>query len=421
MVAARRDDWGRGMKKLALVFVVMVAFSAFGQIGQPGVYNPFGQRDITRWKLLTESDGINRLLPSIKFDSLESFAGTWYSVGSNVWTNAAGWQVGGGADITTEGEVFLDADGEYLTSPKTSSGYAYGLLDYLNYSADFDVSMSTNGVDWLPAKASGQNVFLRISFASGPPIFGTTAYMKFYSVALYGFDRPAEYGQTNNFIGRDVYFSDPIDDKNPVTLKTLSAELATLRAEVYGQYHAQGDVWMDSNRMMWDTNFYTVGASSNGSVQIGWSRQPVFEIFGGYASFVTPIVQVSGISSNGLTLKTTGSTGFRPTLIYSTNLISGAWVSVPTTNYSSTYPTLADGMYSLTVSNFNVSRAYFKVLATNETDFVTGGTNSAVAKFNFEVQGKSIYSGVPTSTNGLPPYALWCDTNDANRLKVKMP
>lgn len=38
------------MKKLALIFLSVAALSAFGQ---SGIYNPFGQREISRWKLLS--------------------------------------------------------------------------------------------------------------------------------------------------------------------------------------------------------------------------------------------------------------------------------------------------------------------------------------------------------------------------------
>ncbi len=155
MVAARCNDRGRGMKKRVLVLLVLAAFPVFGQ---SGLFNPFGQREIDRWKL---SAGV------VYLSTNSTAAGKLYSFVTNGWalacstnpascsgllavalsTNSArGMQKGG--MITAQGltpglPVFISATpGEFTQTQPTNSGYVVRSL--------CDSALTTNSFELAP-------------------------------------------------------------------------------------------------------------------------------------------------------------------------------------------------------------------------------------------------------------------------------
>ena len=371
----------------------------------------------------TGATNLNQLLVQSELFAAEDFSGTWYSAGSNAWTNAAGWRAVN-ADVGTPGQVYMDATDEYIVSPKTDSGYAYSLLDFYSFMGGLlSIETSTNGTDWVTGAAGGENVFVKLAYGGGMPSMGSPPYVQIYSAVVYDFIEPEQYGVTNSFVGRKVAVDEAQDDQNPVPLSQFRAGIITAHASNWSKYPAVADVLLNSNRLMWDTNFYTVGMSTNGGtphLSIGWNRQPVIEVYGGYTEFVNPYITQFSRGATSTVLSVLGSSGWRPYPEYMTNLVTGTWIRMSTNEFTSTYPVLSDGKYTMTWTNL-APVAFIRTIASNETGMASGGTNMVIIRFNLQVDGKLIYDGVPTSTNGLAPYTVWCDTNDSNRLKVKMP
>ncbi|MEI7850656.1 MAG: hypothetical protein WCH86_02375 [Kiritimatiellales bacterium] len=134
------------MKKLALVFLVLTAFPAFGQ---SGIFNPFSSRDVSRLGLLTQSNAA-----TVRVGAQPVVSGYLYLLSTNGWeiasaTNSAcsrgviGLAVGtnSGQGITFSGMVqttnaisaghvlFLsDIPGEFTSAQPTNSGYVVRMI-----------------------------------------------------------------------------------------------------------------------------------------------------------------------------------------------------------------------------------------------------------------------------------------------------
>jgi len=301
---------------------------------------------------------LNQLLMTAELFTSETFDGDWTLSSSNVWTNAAGWTASGpGIDIATPGEVFMNASGDCLISPKTTNGYAYSVLDnYEFWGASLGVYTSTNGTDWTYGAAGSENVFVKYCFGGGwPPAFESAPpYVELYSVLLYGFEVPEQYGETNSFLGRSVLVGEAQVDNNPVTLRQFNAGIVASHAQKWSDYPALKDVELNGNRLMWDDNYYTQGVATNesgvGVLSIGWNRNPILQVMGGQTDFVNPYITQFSVGATTTTLRVLGSTGWRPYPEYTTNLLADpiVWTRMETNEFTSTYPTLSDGQYQTT-------------------------------------------------------------------------
>jgi hypothetical protein len=416
MVAAGNHDWGRGMKKSVAIFAIFAAVRVYGQ--GSGIYYPaFSHRDVEKWGLVTGQSLIETNLNSLLMVQTnvfaEMFETAWNSAGDGTYTNETGWRAFN-AYTAVPGQVTLSASGSYIQTPKTAKGYADLSLDSTVTSGGVvSYASSTDGTNWTNAISTGNNVFLRIAYAGGMPSFGAAPSVTINSAAVYGFVRPEWHGLTNSFIGRRILIDPATQDNNPVSKYQLDRAILAASGDRWAEHRANAEPNLGGLRMVLSTNYF-IGAENDLALSLGWNRQDIVKITGGNAGFVVPVISVRGVTASNITLTVTGANGWKPLPYYSTNLLSGAWAAVSTNNFSSTYPALVDGTYSLSISNMNTATAFFKVIATNDT-------GCAVAENKVQIKATIYYEGVPTSTNGLAPFAVWCDTNQQNTLKVILP
>jgi len=351
----------------------------------------------------------------------EMFDSGWSDAGGGLWTNETGWTASN-AFLGTVGQVSFSSPGAWLQSPMTSNGFASVEMDIDSFnSASYGLYTSTDGETWAAGGVGGNNVFLRIVYSGGLPSFGGSPYIELNSLSINGFENPERYGLTNSFAGRDVRVSYAVDDANPVPLLQFKNGIFAAHGSRWAEWEASQEIDAGPERILFDGD-YSIETGTNDFLSINWNRNPIIQVFGGATEFVNPYMTGAALTSTTVTYSVLGSSGWRPYPEVRSNLMSGAWVRLSIDDFSSSYPVLADGQYTLSFEMpTGWGSCYWRSISSNETATAGTGTNLVVIRYDMQLDGNLIFDGVPTETNNLAAFSVWCDTNDSNTLKVVLP
>lgn len=335
-------------------------------------------------------------------------------VASPVLTNIttltnAGWSTDG--SVTAAGLVLTN--GASLLSPALGSGLSAIEISKTNSYFSHLNQWSTNQTDWTTLSGTNQMVYawtqwwFRIVCTNSaviPP--GESGYLRLNSLALRGHRRPDLIGFTNDHAGIVVRVDNPVGTRDAVNLQTLESRLAAYvpggsSGSSWSLYQASNTVNLAGYALQLDPRY--VLSVSGDTVSLTFGGGPLLDLVG--ASTCTPRIVRFGVFGTNLSADVVGVTGWRPYPQWSTDLVAGAWTTLATNKFTSTYPTLTNGLFSLDWNSLGYTTEYWRVTAIDET----GGTNTAgLALFHvpvnvpaLTVNGVPVVPGEATASNAI--------------------
>jgi hypothetical protein len=352
-----------------------------------GMSVPMAATSLVIRAAILESNALARVNPSVL-------------VAAPVLTNLttltnAGWSTTG--TIATNG-LILD-NGEYLLSPALGSGLS--AIEYSSSASNLTTVLewSTNLTTWttLASTSDLRNAwsswYFRLSATNAaPPPPGN--YYRIQTLSLLGHQRPDLIGVTNDFAGIVIRVDNPVGSRDAVNLQTLNSRLAAFvpggsSGSSWSLYPASNTVDLAGHALQLDPR-YVVSVSGD-TVALTFGGAPVFEITGAATS--TPRIARFRVSGTNLSADVVGVIGWRPYPQWSTDLVAGAWTTLSTNAFTSTYPAVTNGLFTLAWNSLGYTTEYWRIIALDET----GGTNgTGLALFHVPVN-------VPALTvNGVP-------------------
>jgi len=365
---------------------------------------------------IIESNGLARVNPGVCLANL-GFSDGWSQSDSNVWTNAAGWIASG---ILTNGTI--DIGTNTVVSPWFSGT---GLCDiHLTWASLLGaielVEWSTNNADWSALsgltglRAPWAAYKLRISATpeSAPTPDPQSAVAILSNITVFGHSQPVLIGHTNDFAGIVIRVDDPVGSRDAVNLQTLDNRLAMIsvvsgNSSAWSTYPAIQALDLAGHPLTFDSRYQVT--VSNDTLTLAFAGQSVFEITGGGA--VIPRINFFQWSSTQITMRVSGSLGVRPYPEWSGDLMqSNSWTRLDTNDFTSTYPVLDKGQYTLLFAPVTNSPAYYRVVGVTESAQQLGMTIDVPLTVNGPVIGPGMGSYATTGqvsaiTTNLQGYA----------------
>lgn len=345
----------------------------------------------------------------------------WGTADGVTWTNASGWT---STAPVTNGLADLSVQTNSVVSPIfTNAGFRDLVAVWSNLDITAVYEASTNaGSTWFELATLTNSVEtwaayqVRISATNTvPEVPGTTNYAMLDAVTLTGHRFPARIGvETNDFSGIVIRVDNPVGSRDAVNLQTLDTRLAAVEQTIssptnWALYPAVQAVDLAGHPLDLDSRY--TSAISNDVLSLTFAGQPVWDVLGG--GTVTPSVVYFSLSGGTqIAMRVSGSADYRPYPQWSSDLIATNWTSYATNAFSSTYPALTNGLYTLEFPAVTNSPAYYRVIAIGE------GTNTLQVAFRVPVQFDGPVSGAGlgglvatqqldgyVTTNVMPGYA----------------
>jgi hypothetical protein len=327
----------------------------------------------------------------------ESFA-TMATADGITWTNTAGWSSTAEA---TNGLINLDT-GSVVSPLYSGAGFRSLTPTWSNLSWTAVYEVSTNETTWMAlstidgATAVWPSYRLRISSTNTAPVppGETNSHALLNSVRVEGHQIPGRLGATNDFYGVVIRVDNPVGTRDAVNLQTLNSRLAayvpgTASGSSWSEYAASNIVDFAGYGLQLDPRYLL--AISGDTVILTFGGAPVLELTGSATS--TPRIVNFAVAGTNLSAAVVGAIGWRPYPQWSTNLVSGSWTSLATNEFSSTYPAVTNGLFSLSWNSLGYATEFWRISTVDET----GGSNGiGLATFHVPVNVPALMvNGVP--------------------------
>lgn len=337
------------------------------------------------------SNGLALVNPPVQLYDV-SFS-DWGTADGITWTNATGWT---STAVVTNGVCDLTANS--LLSPWiTGRGLEAVSVTWSNLvSLEGVTEYTTNDSDWAELAAVSDIRFneagyrLRFTAVASVPGFGDTV-AQLARVIVWGHQFPERIGSTNDYAGITMLVDDPSGLRDAVNLHTLDNRIAAVQIIAdtpvnWSLHPAIQPVDFAGKPLILDPR-YTL-AVSNDVLSLTFGSQAIWEITGG--GTVTPrIVSFTVDGNTNVTIGVVGSTGWMPYPEWSVMGASNVWIRIPTNNFTSTYPNLTNGIYTLSFAAATNVAAFYRVVAVN----VDGATNTLGLTFHVPLVAEQPVTG----------------------------
>lgn len=354
--------------------------------------------DVSGYATTDQVAAVQALIPDVspflKGNSIGSF--TNLPLASLVQTASNRWEFGGWTVVGTytNGMISLtETNAHYIQTPPFAAGvseiggsYLYGIgataldVDYYteaggwvsNYVSQRAVYTGYMGISAALAGSTSNALqpSLRLRYAGYilPPLVDDSVAGGIYltNLAIRGWSQSAYVGQTNDNAGMLALVDDNItaDARAAVNQRTLDSTRSQLQNAIDGIDPSLAGVDLNYNPLRF--NHLWRARQTNETLEFAFDGAPMFELTGG--GTVTPQIVAMSMSGPTVTVVVASATAWRPWLEYTTNLFTG-WELAATNLYTSTWPDLVNGTYTLGYTSI-YPQAYYRVVATstNATD-----------------------------------------------------
>lgn len=304
--------------------------------------------------------------------------GAWYSIGGGRWTNNDGWTLTG--TPWTNG-IRLASNNDSLAPPVPTNGIARVQLQIgtsslavawssTDHVAQYDGAPVVSSDHMLPA-ASADDYLVAFDFIPAPDI---DAFIVITGATIWAWSVDEYVGTTNELQGTILRVRDAMSETEPaawgqVTERVHSA-VSAISAADWATHPASADIAVNERRIRLDSQYSMI--ATDGVAEVQWQRQPVLRISGGSiaSTGAASIVSLSATETT-VTLVVASTAGWQPFPEWSTN--AETWARLATNEFSSSWPTLSNGVYTLRVAP-PATDAWYRVYSTNVSGNTIGGT-----------------------------------------------